>query len=120
MSKECFDIKQHVTDAIIAEIEAGTPPLRKPWIGETGAASFPLRHNGEAYRGINILILWLTSMTRGYTSARWMTFKQARELGGCVRKGERSTKSVYYGRPRCCSGRYRGGTCPYPSKCQTR
>lgn len=97
MAKERFDIKQHVTEAIIEEIEAGTPPWRKPWTGETGGASFPLRHNGEAYRGINILILWLTSMNRGYTSARWMTFKQARELGGCVRKGETSTKSVYYG-----------------------
>lgn len=96
MAKERLDIKQQVTDAIITEIEAGTPPWRKPWTGETGGACFPLRHNGEAYRGINILILWLTSMKRGYTSARWMTFKQARELGGCVRKGETSTKSVYY------------------------
>ena len=91
------DIKQHVTDTIIAQIEAGTPPWRKPWTGgETGTA-FPLRHNGEHYRGINILMLWATAHDAGYHSARWMTFKQALDLGGCVRKGEKSTKSVFYG-----------------------
>ena len=28
-----FDVYAHVTDTIIAEIEAGTPPWRKPWTG---------------------------------------------------------------------------------------
>ena len=95
MSK--IDIKQHVTDTIIAQIEAGTPPWRKPWTGDAGGTAFPLRHNGEAYRGINILMLWATAHLHGFNSARWMTFKQALELGGCVRKGEKSTKSVFYG-----------------------
>lgn len=97
MAKERFDIKQHVTDTIIEQIEAGTPPWRKPWTGDGGVASLPLRHNGEPYRGVNVLMLWATSMVRGYNSARWMTFKQALELGGCVRKGSKSTKSVFYG-----------------------
>jgi len=92
-----LDIHQHVTDTIIAQIEAGTPPWRKPWTGGKGGAAFPLRHNGEAYRGINILMLWATAHLHGFNSARWMTFKQALELGGCVRKGEKSTKSVFYG-----------------------
>jgi len=97
MTKERFDIKQHVTDTIIAQIEAGTPPWRKPWTGDMSGASFPLRHNGEQYRGINILMLWATAHVRGYNSARWMTFKQALELGGCVKKGEKATKTVFYG-----------------------
>lgn len=95
--KPRLDIQQHVTNAIIAQIEAGTPPWRKPWTGDASGASFPLRHTGDPYKGINILMLWATAMAKGYNSARWMTFKQAIELGGCVRKGEKSTKSVYYG-----------------------
>lgn len=71
-----FDIRQHVTDTIIAQIEAGTPPWRKPWTGDMSGASFPLRHNGETYNGINILMLWATAHQRGYNSARWMTFNR--------------------------------------------
>ncbi|SMD02563.1 ArdC family protein [Primorskyibacter flagellatus] len=97
MAKARFDIKQHITDTIIAQIEAGTPPWRKPWTGSASGACFPLRHNGEPYKGINVLMLWATGMSRGFNSARWMTFKQALDLGGCVRKGETSTKSVFYG-----------------------
>lgn len=97
MAKARFDIKQHVTDTIIKQIEAGTPPWRKPWTGDMAGASFPLRHNGEKYQGVNVLMLWATAMMQGYQSARWMTFKQALDLGGCVKKGAKSTKSVYYG-----------------------
>lgn len=97
MAKERFDIKKHVTDTIISQIEAGTPPWRKPWTGETGGACFPLRHNGDAYRGINVLMLWASATKQGFASSHWMTFKQALDLDGCVRKGEMSTKSVYYG-----------------------
>ncbi|WP_458792672.1 ArdC family protein [Yoonia sp. MH D7] len=92
-----IDIHQHVTDTIIAQIEAGTPPWRKPWTGDKGGASFPLRHNGEAYNGINILMLWATAADRGYNSAHWMTFNQAAELGGKVKKGEKCARSVFYG-----------------------
>lgn len=97
MARERLDIKQHVTDTIVAQIEAGTPPWRKPWTGDRAGVSLPVRHTGEAYRGINVLMLWATAMDRSFQSARWMTFKQARDLGGCVRKGEKSAKSVYYG-----------------------
>lgn len=97
MAKERFDIRQHVTDQIIAQIEAGTPPWRKPWTGGGTATGFPVRHNGESYKGVNILILWAAAHAKGYSSARWMTFNQAKELGGMVRKGERAAKSVFYG-----------------------
>ena len=98
MTKKRFDIKQHVTDAIIAQIEAGTPPWRKPWTGGgVGGGGMPLRHNGEAYRGINILMLWASAHVGGFTSNRWLTFKQAKNLGGMVKKGSVCTKSVYYG-----------------------
>ncbi len=92
-----IDIKQHVTDTIISEMEKGTPPWRKPWTGDTTGAALPLRHDGIAYRGVNVLMLWATSHTKGYASARWMTYRQALALGACVRKGEKATRSVFYG-----------------------
>jgi len=92
-----IDIYQHVTDTIIVQIEAGTPPWRRPWTGGAGAAALPLRHNGEAYRGINIVMLWASAEINGFSSERWMTFKQAVELGGSVRKGSKCARSVFYG-----------------------
>lgn len=97
MAKTRFDIHQHVTDRIIAQMEAGTPPWRKPWTGSTGGACLPVRHNGEAYKGINILMLWATAHMRDLNSERWMTFKQAQDLGGSVKKGAKAAKSVFYG-----------------------
>ena len=57
----------------------------------------PLRHNGQAYRGINVLILWGQAQEVGYAAPYWMTYRQAQVLGGQVRKGEHSTPVVYYG-----------------------
>ncbi|UWQ73261.1 ArdC family protein [Leisingera sp. M658] len=92
-----FDVYAHVTDTIIAEIEAGTPPWRKPWTGSASGIALPTRHNGEEYRGINILMLWVMAAKQGHVSSRWMTYKQAQELGGQVRKGETSSTVVKYG-----------------------
>ena len=57
--------------------------------------SLPMRHNAEPYRGINILLLWSEAIDRGYRSAHWMTYRQAMELGGHVRKGESGSTVVY-------------------------
>jgi len=92
-----FDLHQTITDQIIAAIEAGCPPWRKPWTGSTVGACLPLRCNGEPYRGINILVLWAVAAAQGYTSARWLTFKQAKDLGASVRKGEKSATVVKFG-----------------------
>lgn len=56
MTAEKFDVYTHVTNQIIAQIETGTPPWRKPWTGSGASVSLPERFNGEAYRGINILM----------------------------------------------------------------
>ncbi|MDV4145828.1 ArdC family protein [Shimia sp. FJ5] len=95
MAKQ-FDIQQHVTDSIIEAMEAGTPPWRQPWTGSKAGAAFPLRANGQAYRGINTLMLWLVAGKNGYASPYWLTFKQAKGAGGVVRRGEKSASVVYY------------------------
>lgn len=88
------DIHQDITDSIVAKLEEGALPWRKDWHGAT--LDMPRRANGEYYKGINVLLLWISAMTRGYTADQWMTFKQAKELGGAVRKGEKGTGIVFY------------------------
>ncbi|WP_316014677.1 ArdC family protein [Roseobacter sp. HKCCA0434] len=89
-----FDIHQEVTDRIIAALEDGKTPWQCPWVG--GGSTMPLRATGQAYRGVNVLMLWARAMQDGYTARRWFTFKQAKELGAQVRKGEKGCKVVYY------------------------
>lgn len=88
------DVYQDITDQMIAMIEAGTRPWSKSWNG-AAAPNIALRSTGVPYRGINILSLWVASMTKGYASRHWLTFKQALALGGCVRKGEKGSTVVY-------------------------
>jgi antirestriction protein ArdC len=42
-----------------------------------------------------VVLLWATAQERGYESPRWLTFKQAIEAGGNVRKGEKGTTVIY-------------------------
>lgn len=91
------DVYARVTDKIISDLENGVRPWARPWNAShsEGRITLPLRHNGTPYRGINILLLWATAIENGYTSDRWMTFRQAVELGGHVRKGERGSLVVF-------------------------
>jgi antirestriction protein ArdC len=91
------DIYQRVTDQIVASLETGIRPWMKPWSGEhaAGRITRPLRGNGIPYQGINVLMLWGAAMEKGYSAPIWMTFKQALELGGAVRKGERGSLVVF-------------------------
>jgi antirestriction protein ArdC len=91
------DLYQEVTSRIIAELEAGRFPWVQPWkAGGAVAPGMPRNAlTGRAYSGINVLILWATVIERGYPSQSWLTFRQALEAGGCVRKGERGTTVVY-------------------------
>lgn len=91
------DVYERVTAHIVAELEKGVRPWFKPWNAEhaAGRITRPLRANGQPYRGINVLMLWGAASERGYSAPIWMTFKQAQELGGHVRKGEKGNLVVY-------------------------
>lgn len=91
------DVYSKITDKIIADLEQGVRPWMKPWNAEHAAGKItrPLRHNGQPYSGINILNLWMDAEEKGFSAPIWMTFKQAKELGGNVKKGERGSLSVY-------------------------
>ncbi|MEM7577273.1 MAG: ArdC-like ssDNA-binding domain-containing protein [Planctomycetota bacterium] len=89
------DVYQEVTDRVIEALERGVPPWRSPLIAT--AAGDP--RNGvskKPYRGVNIFLLLMTAMSRGYTSPYWLTFKQARSLDGSVRKGEKGTPIIFW------------------------
>jgi antirestriction protein ArdC len=92
-----IDVYSRVTDHIIAELEQGVRPWLKPWNAEhaAGRISRPLRHDGTPYQGINILMLWASADMAGYNCPYWLTYQQAKELGGFVRKGERGSHVVY-------------------------
>lgn len=87
------DIYTRVTQQIIDALEEGVRPWEKPW--KCGSISHPVRSNGKPYTGINVLLLWMATIAAGYTSDRWLTYKQAHELGGQVRKGEKGSTIVY-------------------------
>lgn len=92
---EKMRVEDRVTQAIIDQLAAGVRPWSCPW--SMGGAAIPLRVNGEPYRGINVLLLWIQAANKGYVQPHWMTYQQAKALGGQVRKGETSTLVVYYG-----------------------
>lgn len=84
------DVYQVITDRIIAALDAGTVPWRKPW---TGGHGMPVNvRNGRAYRGVNVLLLGLA----GYSDPRWGTYKAISESGGQVRKGEKGTQIILW------------------------
>ena len=79
-----------ITERIIAMLEAGTVPWRKPWQAKSG---FPRNLvSGNCYRGINVFLLHAMS----YESPFWLTVKQAQQLGGTVRKGEKACPVVFW------------------------
>jgi antirestriction protein ArdC len=84
-----------ITTSIIADLEAGVVPWTKPWT-DLGVGALPYNaKTGHHYSGINILICWAACHKNGFSSPGWMTYKQAKDAGGYVRKGERSTR-IYY------------------------
>lgn len=91
---EHIDLYQRITDRIIAALEQGTPPWVAPWLDRTAIPSNLA--TGKPYRGINVLMLHMEAMDRGYPDSRWLTLKQANELGGKVRRGEHGAPIVFF------------------------
>lgn len=94
---ERLSLYDEVTARIVSELEAGRLPWVQPW-GKAGASETGLPRNAltaRPYSGINVLILWGAVIEHGYPSQAWLTFRQAQEAGGCVRKGERGVTVVY-------------------------
>ena len=88
-----------ITERIRTQIEKGTAPWQKPW--KPGETFLPRNAStGKTYQGVNALSLTATALERGYQDPRWVTFKQAKELGGHVRQGEHGAPIVFADRHR--------------------
>jgi antirestriction protein ArdC len=94
------DLYTRVTAQVVEDLQRGVRPWTKPWSAEhlAGRISRPLRHNLQPYSGINVVLLWCEATARGFSAPIWMTFRQALELGGHVRKGEHGSTVVYANR----------------------
>ena len=89
-----------VTAQVIAALEAGIPPWRKPWdTDKAGGPAMPRNATtGVRYRGINVLTLGMSPLAFMTSDPRWATYKQAAEQGWQVRKGERGTTAYFFKR----------------------
>jgi antirestriction protein ArdC len=88
------DLYAEVSARICAELERGAAPWVKPW-SATAGANIPCNAvTNRPYSGCNVVLLWM-AQAAGYRTPRYLTFKQALELGGNVRKGERGTRVVF-------------------------
>lgn len=79
-----------ITQKIIEKLESGVIPWQKPWAVEVGEPVNFLTK--KPYRGINTMLTGMQS----YVCPYWVTFKQALELGGCVKKGEKGTPIIFW------------------------
>src|SRR4051812_47806867 len=78
------DLYAEATARIVAELEAGAAPWVKPWSATPGANTPCNAVSNRPYSGCNVVLLWM-AQAAGYRTPRFLTFKQALELGGNVR-----------------------------------
>jgi antirestriction protein ArdC len=88
------DLYAEVSARIIAELGAGAAPWIKPWSATAGHNVPKNAVSNRPYSGCNVILLWF-ARDRGWATPRFLTYKQATEAGGVVRKGEHGTK-VYF------------------------
>lgn len=93
-AKKADPATQRIADAIIAALERGTAPWRKPW---TGGGFLPTSvATGKMYEGSNVISLWAAQEANGWTDNRWLTYKQAEKLGGNIKRGEKATAVIHW------------------------
>ena len=84
-----MDVYEIITEKIINLLEQEIVPWRRPWT----ATGLPRNLvSKKPYRGVNYFLLSATK----YVSPFWLSFRQANQLGGQVRKGEHGTIIVFW------------------------
>src|SRR5262245_61863103 len=87
------DVYAIITERITAALERGTAPWHQTWTAGMAPQSLVTRH---AYRGVNVFVLSMTARAAGYGSPYWLTYNQARSMGGNVKRGEHGTPVVFW------------------------
>ena len=88
------DLYAEVSARIVADLERGAAPWVKPWSATAGNNTPCNAVSNRPYSGCNVLLLWM-AQAAGYRTPRYLTYRQAMQLGGNVRRGEHGTK-VYF------------------------
>lgn len=98
-----------MTETLVEMIEGGRLPWRSRWADERprkgrprkprlvliGRPAIPMSiSSGKPYRGVNVLILWASSIKRGLGSPFWGTLNAWNGIGCRVRKGEQATRII--------------------------
>ena len=91
-----MDIYEEITNQIIEAMEAGKTEGSQLWEQSTSNRIPANFQTNKFYSGINVLLLWSAAKKANFTTNYWLTYKQAVEIGGQVRKGEKSVKCIYY------------------------
>jgi antirestriction protein ArdC len=95
MKMAARNLQKEVTARILEALRKGVVPWRKPWSGQ-GSMTMPRNAvTHRAYSGVNVILLWMTAEERSYPTQDWLTFKQALDAGGNVRKGEKGTTVIF-------------------------
>lgn len=92
------DHYQDVTDRIVAALEKGAVPWRRPWDPDKAAGPLsPINAaTGRRYRGINVLLLGMSQFSFASGDPRFCSYKQAKDRGWQVRAGERGATVFFY------------------------
>jgi len=97
LSNERFDVYRSITDHIIAAIDAVPGVFRMPWHWMGPNSGRPANAlTGRLYCGVNVVALWAEARLRRFNSCHWATYRQWREIGAQVRRGERGSTIVFY------------------------
>ena len=83
-------LREQLAQAFVSSLNEGTLPWHKTW----GSARPRNAISGKDYRGVNSLWLSLLAANRGYKDPRWCTFKQAKDKGWSVKKGEKADAAM--------------------------
>ena len=94
-NKDKKSIYEEVTERIIDSLETGVIPWARPW----EASQYGEYRNAitnRPYRGLNIMLLNLVGMMKGFVDPRWLTYRNAEKLGGHIKKGEKGVGIVFW------------------------
>ena len=84
-----------ITQQIIKSIEEGAGTFSMPW--HKPASGIPVNAiTSKHYNGGNVMALWCASMSKGYSSDVWATYKQWASINAQVKKGEKATTGIYF------------------------
>ena len=83
------DVYQAVTTRIMDALQQGVVPWHKPWDARQGRPRNLV--SGKPYRGMNV---WILAGQGG--SPFWLTYRQAQQIGGHVKQGERGTMVIFW------------------------